>query len=74
LIHFGIVMTVNMELALITPPVGLNLYVISGISRAPLAETIRGVFPFMILSVFQLALITYWPAYTLFLPNLLMPR
>jgi TRAP-type C4-dicarboxylate transport system permease large subunit len=34
----------------------------------------HGVFPFMILSVFQLALITYWPAYTLFLPNLLMPR
>jgi TRAP-type C4-dicarboxylate transport system permease large subunit len=34
----------------------------------------HGVFPFMILSVFQLALITYWPGYTLFLPNLLMPR
>ncbi len=74
LIHFGIVMTVNMEIALITPPVGLNLYVISGIAKAPLAETIRGVFPFIILSIIQLALITYWPAYTLFLPNLLMPR
>jgi C4-dicarboxylate transporter DctM subunit len=74
LIHFGIIMTVNMEVALITPPVGLNLYVISGVARAPLAETIRGVFPFMILSIIQLAIITYWPAYTLFLPNLLMPR
>lgn len=74
LIHFGIVMTVNMEIALITPPVGLNLYVISGIAKAPLAETVKGVFPFIILSIGQLALITYWPAYTLFLPNLLMPR
>ncbi|MDH4266767.1 MAG: TRAP transporter large permease [Deltaproteobacteria bacterium] len=74
LIHFGIIMTVNMEVALITPPVGLNLYVISGVARAPLAETIRGVFPFMIISIIQLAIITYWPAYTLFLPNLLMPR
>ncbi|MGQ9694591.1 MAG: TRAP transporter large permease [Thermodesulfobacteriota bacterium] len=74
LIHFGIVMTVNMEIALITPPVGLNLYVISGIAKAPLTETVRGVFPFILLSIGQLALITYWPAYTLFLPNLLMPR
>ena len=72
LIHFGIVMTLNMEIALITPPVGLNLYVISGVGKAPLAETIQGVFPFIILTMIQLMLITYWPAYTLFLPNLVM--
>jgi len=74
LIHFGIVMTLNMEVALITPPVGLNLYVISGVAKAPLAETIRGVFPYIIITIIQLGLITYWPAYTLFLPNLVMPR
>ena len=74
LIHFGIVMTLNMEIALITPPVGLNLYVISGVAKAPLAETIRGVSPFIVITLAQLALITYWPAYTLFLPNLLLPR
>jgi C4-dicarboxylate transporter DctM subunit len=74
LIHFGIVMTLNMEIALITPPVGLNLYVISGVAKAPLAEAIKGVTPFIIITAIQLALITYWPAYTLFLPNLVMPR
>lgn len=74
LVHFGIVMTLNMEVALITPPVGLNLYVISGVAKAPLAETIRGITPYIIITIIQLALITYWPAYTLFLPNLLMPR
>ena len=74
LVHFGIVVTLNMEVALITPPVGLNLYVISGAAKAPLDETIKGVTPYIIITIIQLAMITYWPAYTLFLPNLLMPR
>lgn len=74
LVHFGIMMTLNMELALITPPVGLNLFVISGVARAPLPEVIRGVSPFLVITAIQLVLITYWPAYTLFLPSLLMPN
>jgi C4-dicarboxylate transporter DctM subunit len=71
-IHFGIVMTVNMELALETPPVGLNLFVISGVAKAPLWETIRGTFPFTCLGFIQLAIVTYWPDFCLFLPRLLM--
>jgi C4-dicarboxylate transporter DctM subunit len=74
LVHFGIIMTVNMEVALITPPVGLNLYVLSGVSRAPLAETIRGAFPFVILGFIEIAIVTYWSQFSLFLPNLLMPK
>jgi C4-dicarboxylate transporter DctM subunit len=74
LIHFGIVMMVNMEIALITPPVGLNLYVISGVSNTSLGQTIKGVFPFTCLGIVELILITYWPAFTLFLPNLLMGK
>jgi len=73
-IHFGIVMVVNMELALETPPVGLNLYVISGVAKAPLWEVIKGTFPFTCLGLIQLAVITYWPAFSLFLPNLLMSK
>ncbi|RJQ58857.1 MAG: TRAP transporter large permease subunit [Desulfobacteraceae bacterium] len=73
-IHFGIIMTVNMEVALITPPVGLNLYVLSGVSGAPLSEVVRGAFPFVILGLIEIAIITYWPAYTLFLPNLFMGK
>jgi len=74
LVHFGIIMTVNMELALETPPVGLNLYVISGVAKAPLWDVIKGTFPFTCLGIIQLAIITYWPWFSLFLPNLLMPR
>ena len=71
-VHFSIVMTINMELALITPPVGLNLYVLSNVAKAPLSETVQGVIPFMCLSMLQLLLVTYWPDLSLFLPRLLM--
>ncbi len=71
-IHFGIVMTTNMELALITPPVGLNLYVICGVSKASLWEAIQGAFPFVCLGFVELAIVTYWPDFCLFLPRLLM--
>lgn len=74
LIHFAIIMTVNMEVALITPPVGLNLYVLSGVARAPLSEVTRGAFPFVILGFIEIAIITYWPQFSLFLPNLIMGK
>lgn len=74
LVHFGIIITVNMEVALITPPVGLNLFVLSGVAKAPLQEVIRGVFPYIILGFIEIAIVTYWPQFCLFLPNLLMPR
>ena len=68
--HFGIIFTHNMEVGLVHPPVGLNLYVLSTISDAPIGEVIRGIMPFLILSLPVLALITYWPAMTLWLPDL----
>ena len=74
LVHFAIIMTVNMEVALITPPVGLNLYVLSGVARAPLSEVTRGAFPFVILGFIEIAIITYWPQISLFLPNLIMGK
>jgi C4-dicarboxylate transporter DctM subunit len=74
LVHFGIIMTVNMEVALITPPVGLNLYVLSGVSRGPLSEVIRGALPFVVLGFIEIAIVTYWPQFSLFLPTLLMPK
>jgi len=72
LVHFGIILTVNMEVGCITPPVGLNLFVLSGATRAPLSEIIRGAFPFMIIGLIQIAIITYIPQFVLFLPKLLM--
>ncbi|MBE0627564.1 MAG: TRAP transporter large permease subunit [Burkholderiales bacterium] len=71
-IHFGVVMVVNMELALLTPPVGLNLFVIANISRTPLAEVVRGTLPFILLMFGLLLLITYVPVFSTWLPQLLM--
>jgi len=69
-VHFGVVVTMNMELALLTPPVGLNLFVLAGILRCPLSEVVRGIWPFLVLMFGLLMLITYIPGIALFLPSL----
>lgn len=66
LIHFAIIVTINMELAVITPPVGMNLYAISAISKTPAAEVLRGTLPFMLIMLAALVIFTYWPSLALF--------
>jgi C4-dicarboxylate transporter, DctM subunit len=68
-VHFSIIFTHNMEIGLVHPPVGLNLFVLSTISSAPIGEVIRGILPFLILLLIVLAIITYVPILTLWLPN-----
>jgi C4-dicarboxylate transporter DctM subunit len=70
-IHLGIVVVVNMEMGLITPPIGINLYVASGISKMPLYDVMRAAAPWILVVVAVLLLITYVPSLSLFLPNLL---
>ena len=69
-VHFGIIFTHNMEVGLVHPPVGLNLYVLSTISDAPVGEVIRGILPFLILLLIVLGIITYVPELTLWLPRM----
>ncbi|HBV89246.1 MAG TPA: C4-dicarboxylate ABC transporter permease, partial [Desulfosporosinus sp.] len=71
-IHFAIVMTVNMELAMITPPVGLNLFVVSSMARQPLGEVVRGVIPFIVLMIAALGLFVVFPELSLYIPRVLM--
>lgn len=73
-VHFAVVMTINMEIALITPPVGLNLYVIASVAKAPIGEAIRGITPFLIMLLGLLATITYVPEISLWLPDLVYGR
>ena len=68
-IHFAIIFTHNMEIGLIHPPVGLNLFVLATISNAPIGEVIRGILPFLILLLIVLGIITYVPSLTMFLPD-----
>ena len=68
-VHFGIIMVVNMEIGMITPPVGLNLYVASGISRLGLMALSRAVLPWLGTMLAFLMLVTYWPNLSLALPR-----
>lgn len=68
-VHFSIIFTHNMEIGLVHPPVGLNLYVLSTISTAPVGEVIRGILPFLILLLIVLGIITYVPWLTMWLPT-----
>jgi len=68
-IHLGIIMVVNMEIGLITPPVGLNLFVTSAVTGMPLTEVIRAAWPWLMLLLSFLLVITYIPAVTMALPN-----
>ena len=70
-IHFGIIMTVNMEIGMITPPVGLNLFVASGISGLSLWDVFKGAAPFMIVMLTALLIITYIPTISLWFPKIL---
>jgi C4-dicarboxylate transporter DctM subunit len=71
-IHFGILIVVNMEVGMCHPPVGLNLYVASGITRMGISELTVAVLPWLLTMLGFLAAVTYWPALTLWLPHLLM--
>ena len=70
-IHFGILMTVNMEVGMCHPPVGLNLYVASGITKMGISELTMAVLPWLIAMVGFMLLITYVPAVSLWLPHML---
>ena len=64
-IHFAVIIVANVEIATLTPPIGLNLFVMSGISKVPVHEVARGVMPFYGVRMVGLALITFVPAISL---------
>ncbi len=71
-IHLGIIMVVNMEIGMITPPVGLNLFVTSGVAGMPMMAVVRAALPFLAVLFVFLILITYVPWFSTFLPNTFM--
>ncbi|HSJ38629.1 MAG TPA: TRAP transporter large permease [Planococcus sp. (in: firmicutes)] len=68
---FGVFITVNLAIGLFTPPVGLNLYVAAGISKTNIVEISKGVLPFVFAALIVLMMVTYIPALSTFLPDLL---
>jgi C4-dicarboxylate transporter DctM subunit len=68
-IHLGIIMVVNMEIGLITPPVGLNLFVTSAVTGMKLTEVIKAAWPWLMILLSFLVVITYIPSISLALPT-----
>ncbi len=71
-IHLGIIMVVNMEIGMITPPVGLNLFVTSGVAGMPVMGVVKAALPFVGVLLVFLVLVTYVPALSTTIPNALM--
>ena len=70
-IHFGIIVTINMELGMITPPIGLNLFVTSGITGVSLKDVIIYSLPWSLTILVGLLIVTYIPSISLWLPNMM---
>lgn len=70
-IHFGVIISINLTIGLLTPPVGSGLYIASSLSDVPLPKLIKAIWPFLLASFIALLLITYIPSLSLYLPTLL---
>ncbi|MBE0613738.1 MAG: TRAP transporter large permease [Burkholderiales bacterium] len=70
-VHLGIIMVVNLEIGMVTPPIGLNLFVTAGITKMSIGEVVRAAVPWLSVLLLFLVIVTYVPAITLWLPNLL---
>ena len=70
-VHFGIMMVVNMEVGMCHPPVGLNLYVASGITKMGITELTVAVWPWLLTMLVFLVVVTYWPGLSLWFPRML---
>jgi hypothetical protein len=64
-VHFGIIFIVNLELGYLTPPMGINLFVASTVFKRSIVQVIKASFPYMILMLFCLAVVTVWPGLSL---------
>jgi len=71
-IHLGIIMVVNMEIGMITPPVGLNLFVTAGVAKLSILNVVKAALPFVGILFIFLIMVTYIPSISTFLPHLLM--
>ena len=72
LIHLGIMMTLTVEMSLVTPPVGLNLFAVSGVSKIPVSEVVKGSIPFFCTDALVLLAVVFWPSLATWLPSLLV--
>jgi tripartite ATP-independent transporter DctM subunit len=73
-LHFGLLMTVNLGIGYITPPVGVSLYIAMTLAKRDLIFVARSILPFLIIQLAVLAILVYWPDLSLFLPKIFYPQ
>jgi C4-dicarboxylate transporter DctM subunit len=71
-VHLGILLTLNIEMGVVTPPVGLNLFAVCGTSKIPLQQVVKGTIPFFVADLVVLLLIIFVPALATWLPSVLV--
>ena len=69
-VHFGLIMVLNLMIGLLTPPVGMVLYILARVANISFERTTKACLPFLVPLLISLALVTYWPSMVMFLPNL----
>lgn len=69
-IHFGVILVANLAIGFITPPLGVNLFVASSVSKIPLEQIIKGILPFLLMMIITLLVITYVPEMSTWLPSI----
>jgi C4-dicarboxylate transporter DctM subunit len=72
LIHLGIMMTLTVEMSLVTPPVGLNLFAVSGVSKIPVSEVVKGAIPFFLTDALVLLAVVLFPSLATWMPSVLV--
>jgi tripartite ATP-independent transporter DctM subunit len=69
-VHFGLIMVLNLMIGLLTPPVGMVLYILARVANISFERTTKACLPFLIPLLVSLAIVTYWPGMVMYLPNL----
>lgn len=69
-VHFGVIITINLTIGLLTPPVGTGLFIVSSIAEISIERLVKAILPFLVVSIVMLMIITYWENIVLWIPNI----
>lgn len=70
-VHFGVIITINLTIGLLTPPVGTGLFIVSSVAKVSIENLVKAILPFLLVSILMLLILTYWEDAVLFIPNLM---
>jgi tripartite ATP-independent transporter DctM subunit len=69
-VHFGVIITINLTIGLMTPPIGTGLFIVSSVAKVNIENLVKAIFPFLVVAIAMLLLLTYWEASVMWIPNM----